>query len=186
MRTLLIFFALCAPASAQVWSPVPYTFTNGAPYNPSQLQADFQAMVNTGNSVGAAINSAISAHTADPSGVMLWFNLSSCPANWTNMVGTYGSVFVRGVDLGRGQDTTGTTVGGSEAFQMQDHTHSTSIIMTGATTTGVGVHGASAVTPTYYTGVATTSNQLTGAPNSGTSGSDVHPQSYTLLLCEKN
>ncbi len=186
MRSVLIFFALCFPASAQVWSPVPYIFANGTQYNPSQLQADFQAMVNAGNSVGAAIHSAIASHTTEPSGIVMWFNLSSCPTGWTDKAATYGSVFVRGVDLGRGQDTTGTSVGGAEAFQMQDHTHSTSIIMSGVTTTGVGAHGASAVNPTYYTGVTTTTNILTGNPNSGTHGADVHPQNITLLICKKN
>lgn len=187
MRALIIVLSLLVSTSssmrAQTFSQVPYIFANGSKYNPSQVMADFQSITNSGNSVSTAINSAILTHTPEPSGIMLWFNLASCPSGWTTKAG-YGNVFVRGLDLGRGVDTTGTVVGGAELGVIQSHTHSVNGFITGGTTTTV-FAPAGAQNTGYYTGMTSFSNPFTGGA-SGTLAAEVRPDNVSLLLCIKN
>src|SRR5450631_3980016 len=106
-RLLLIALSpllLSVEAEAQAFSAVPYVFVTGQNYNPSQLQADFQAIVNQGNSIGAFLNSQIAAVTPPPSGSILFFHLGACPSGWTNLSASYVGQFVRGYDSGRGID----------------------------------------------------------------------------------
>jgi hypothetical protein len=184
MRALLILILSCVTAGAQVFSPVPYTFTTGQPYNPSQVQADFQAITNAGNSVGAAINAAIEIDTPEPSGIILWFNLTSCPTGWSSLAG-YAPGFVRGLDNGRGLDTTGTGVGAVEGGVLQAHTHSMGGFISGTITTNV-FNPAGGNNAPYYTGSSSYSDPSTGGVAGATTDTEVRPINVSLLLCQKN
>ncbi len=185
-RLLLLVFLLPTPAWCQAFSTMPYVFVNGQTYNPSQLQSDFQAIVNQGNSIGTLLNSQISAVTPAPSGTMLFFHLASCPSGWTdvNGGGSYTGLFVRGLDSGRGQDTTGTVVGGTEATQMQDHTHSFSAMTSVATTVHISSGGSGIIS--FLTTANTGSGHNTGAVSGATAGATVLAKNVALLLCSKN
>lgn len=183
-KVLTTFFCLAASTvSAQTFTGVPFTFSYGSSANASQVMANFQTIINNGNSVSNTLNNAIQAVTPPPSGSMLFFNLGSCPSGWHG--GPGGGWYARGLDQGRGVDTTGTGLGGNEATTLQDHAHNTTTTATSYSTTGV-ANG----TPNFwygYTGLpGANTNQTTNGPASGSYGMDNRPKTATLLVCIKN
>lgn len=184
MKTLLAsILLLAAPnfAQAQSFTTVPFIFIFGQPANASQVMADFQSVVNNGNAVANYINSQIAAVTPPPSGSLIYFNLASCPAGWALV--NYGTNFARGLDLGRGQDTTGTAQGGSEATTVQDHIHSTSPVV--YTIGNVLITPGGSSTRAFMASSSFATSPQTGAP-SVTAGTEARPKNVSLLLCSKN
>lgn len=180
---IVCLFGLATPGYCQTFTPVPFIFIFGQPANASQVQADFQSIVNNGNAVANSIEAQIDAVTPPVSGTLMYFNLGSCPAAWT-IVTALGTAFMRGLDLGRGQDTTGTGILGNELTTVQDHTHATG---PGATALGTVSVSAGGPANTPYVSAAT----ATITPNSGgvtgaTAGSEARPKNVSLLLCQKN
>ena len=183
MRKIIaaILVLLGGAAQAQTFSPMPFVFAPATQANASQVMANFQSLTNNGNAVVAALVSQIASITPPPSGTILFFHLASCPVNWT-LQSAYNSLFVRGLDQGRGQDP-GNTLGAVEAQLMHDHSHSTSVAVTGSTNNQVTFGGAAGF---FINNLGTHTNPLTGNPNSGTHGAEVRPQNVSLLLCKKN
>jgi hypothetical protein len=178
---LLTLCLFAAPARAQTFSAVPFNFVAGTPANASQVMADFQSIVNNGNSVANYINSQIAAVTPPPSATLMYFNLASCPTGWT-LVTILNGYFVRGLDLGRGQDTTGTALSGTEAGIMQDHTHATSVAGYQVNSAGVQISGSNSQAWANPSSQLFSSNP--SAPSAG--GTEVRPKNISLLMCQKN
>ena len=119
-----------------------------------------------------------------PSHAVMAFNLASCPTGWTAANGTGGTADMRGVvsrglDNGRGLDTSGTGLAGYEADMLQEHTHATPsgsgfIVVGGG---GLGSGG---------TIQATNGGVSTGAVNSGSHGYETRAKATVLLYCEKS
>ncbi len=184
----IVAIALLVPQTAigQAFSTMPYIFVNGQAYNPSQLQADFQAIVNQGNAVGAFLESQIAANTPPPSGSILWFNLGSCPVGWSNLGAGFAGRFVRGYDSGRGIDPIPQPVGGTEAATLQDHTHTFNGMLGIATT----IDSFSAASGSTFTGLvnhvaSTSTNHGVGAVAGARHGATTRPVNIALLLCQK-
>jgi hypothetical protein len=188
MKKLLVLvfsFSASFAANAQTFSAVPYVFANGQIYNPSQVMADFQAVVNSGNSVAVAINNAIGGLVSFPSGALEFFNLSSCPTGWVDIseVPFPGYYFIRGLDNGAGVDP-GNTLAEFEPSTLQDHTHS---YATGGLASDVvtGMETGGSPTQPFATGATFTSPSSTGTMIGGNPGSDTYPANVLLLLCGK-
>lgn len=183
MRKWLVFLLALFPQACigQVFSPVPYVFAPNTPANASQLMANFQSVINNGNAVASSLQTQISAVTPPPSGAILFFYLSSCPTGWT-LLSAYANLFIRGLDLGRGMDTTATTVGNQETGGIQAHKHASGSYATSSFNASIAFGGASGV---YVTNLASTSNPQSGGPG-GSVGSEVRPKNVSLLLCVKN
>ncbi len=135
----------------------------------------------------AALSAAITALV--PSGAVMPFALSACPPGWLTANGTSGMVDMRGVvarglDQGRGLDTTGTGLGGFEADQLQDHTHQvTGPVAINASTESnfTTVNSGTAVNSISFSAVV-----QTGIPNSGSHGTETRVKATVLLYCEKS
>jgi hypothetical protein len=184
IKTLLAALMFAGSCQAQTFSPVPFTFTYGTQANASQVQANFQSIVNNGNAVANAIQAQIAGVTPPPSGVFMFFNLSACPSGW--LQSGYGTgVFLRGYDAGRGLDTTGTTIGSAEPPTLQDHTHTTSPTITATSTTGANFYGGGGSVHRGYITQSNTSNPTTGYVTGANIGSTVIPKTVYLINCIK-
>jgi hypothetical protein len=184
IRTLIAALMFAGSCQAQTFSSVPFTFTYGTQANASQVQANFQSIVNNGNAVANAIQAQIAGVTPPPSGVEMFFNLSSCPSGWNQLF--YGTgVFLRGYDAGRGLDTTGTPISGAESAALQDHTHTTSPTITATSTIGAQFYGGSGSVNRGYITQSSTSNPTTGSVSGANIGSTVIPKTVYLIHCYK-
>jgi hypothetical protein len=191
-KFLSLIFSLmqAAPAAGQAFTQVPFVFQPNTQANASQVMADFQAIVNAGNAVANYIASEIAAVTPPPSGSIMWFNLSACPSGWTNIGANFSGSditgqYVRGLDLGAGNDPSGTGLLAFEVQQMQDHQHGlTSQVVNSVSTVTFGTGTTS--NQQFYVVANPVGNPATGAVNSGRVGSIVRPKSVYLLICEKN
>jgi len=183
IRLLIAALMLAGSCQAQTFSSVPFTFTYGTQANASQVQADFQSIVNNGNAVANAIQAQIAGVTPPPSGVFMFFNLSSCPSGWTQ--NAYGTTFLRGDDAGRGLDTTGTAIGNPESPALQDHTHTTSPTITATSTIGAQFYGGGGSVNRGYITQSNTSNPTTGSVSGANIGSTVIPKTVYLIHCYK-
>jgi hypothetical protein len=162
---------------------VPYVFVGGTQANASQVMADFQSVVNNGNAVAVSLASQIAAATIAPIpvGAIMFFNLAVCPSGWTQQA-AYNSLFIRGLDLGRGMDP-GNTLGQIETDVMQGHAHSTSNIVTGTGTASI-LQGDN---PAFlFFSSSNSSDPVTGNPTTGAHGAETRPANVSLLLCKKN
>jgi len=117
-----------------------------------------------------------------PSHAVMAFNLASCPTGWQAANGSNGTadmrgVVARGLDNGRGLDTSGTGLAGYEADMLQDHTHGAPTNGNYAVNNGAGLGSGG----TYYAG----SNSTTGGVNSGNHGYETRVKATVLLYCEK-
>jgi hypothetical protein len=120
-----------------------------------------------------------------PSGSFEFFNLTSCPAGWSDQSQSPapGFYFVRGFDQGAGIDP-GNTLGQIEASSVQNHNHTLSKLLASnaSTTLASGTFG-----PTSFAfGASFSSNPSSGFMNSGNAGTDTYPANVLLLLCGKN
>jgi hypothetical protein len=184
IRTLLASLMLAGSCYAQTFSPVPFTFTYGTQANASQVQANFQSIVNNGNAVANAIQAQIAGVTPPPSGVEMSFNLSACPSGW--LQSGYGTgVFSRGYDAGRGLDTTGTGIAAGELPTLQDHTHTTSPTITATSTIGAQFYSGTGSVSRGYITQGTVSNPTTGSVIGANIGSTVIPKTVYLINCLK-
>jgi len=184
IKTLLAALLFAGSCQAQTFSSVPFTFTYGTQANASQVQADFQSIVNNGNAVANAIQAQIAGVTPPPQGVNMFFNLSSCPSGWSqNGYGT--GTFFRSYDAGRGLDTTGTAISASEPSALQDHTHTTSPTITATSTIGVQFYSGSGSVNRGYMTQSNTSNPTTGSVSGANIGSTVIPKTVYLINCYK-
>ena len=149
-----------------------------------------------------------------PSGMVSWFNLSTCPVGWQLANGVSGSADVRGryvrdLDQGTGRDPTGTGIGGAYASQNGPVTATTAD--TGTLTTPAAISGitgtvvlsvSSALAQvgtggTYLTSATTGTSAVTGATVSGGSvtstgtisctncGTQTRVDTVVLLACQK-
>ncbi len=118
------------------------------------------------------------------SGTLMYFNLNSCPAAWT-IVTALGTAFMRGLDLGRGQDTTGTGILGNELTTVQDHTHATGSGATAVTTVSVSANTGT-TNQSYVSSISAAINPNSGGVVGASTGSEARPKNVSLLLCQKN
>jgi len=176
-----VMWAMVVVARSQTFASPPFVFQPDTPANASQMMANYQTFVNNGNAVSADLASRIAAKQPFPSGTVAFFHLSVCPATWT-LQSSYVNRFVRGLDLGRGQDP-GNTLGQLKSSQNQGHKHSITSPLgaTGVTTIG-GANDLGAVV-LFSTQL---SSGGTLAVDSGIHGSVMRPDNTTLLLCRKN
>lgn len=177
-RLLGLLFA--TSAAAQTFSPVPFTFAVGQQVNPAQLMADLNSVINNGNGVAAYLNSQIASVTPPPSGAIMFFYLTACPAGWTPIGADL--QFVRGLDAGRGLDTTGTAVGASETASIVDHTHATGTLVTSDTTVTINSGANNTQVPITLNN---SSNPATGTAATGNFGATMRPVNFGLKLCQK-
>ena len=131
-----------------------------------------------------------SADAGPPPGEIAMFNLAACPNGWTAADGTSGTadmrgVVARGLDNGRGLDTSGTALAGYEADMFQTHTmvapQSGSFLITGynsGSNYGFNGNAGPAFQPTSAYG-------STGGPNSGNYGYETRAKATVLLGCQK-
>jgi hypothetical protein len=156
----------------------------GFPTAPTQAPGDTSNAIATDAFVAAAIAAIVPPTNAVPSKAIMGFNLGICPAGWVPADGSGGTldlrgVVARGLDNGRGADTSGTGLGGFENDQFQSHQHSSEggyfLTLTGGTFIG----GASPIT-TFDT------KSQTGGPSSGRSGSETRGKATVVLYCEKS
>jgi hypothetical protein len=188
IRVAFLFLLLCLPARGQTFTSVPYSFTGGTPANASQVMADFNALVTQGNAVAGHIQAQITALGLPFQGgsLMVYFYLPSCPTGWTSVATTNtNNYFVRGLDLGAGNDPVGQefALGQIELPSILDHSHNVSpfVSSVGLTQLATGSDYAYPVT-----GVTTQASILTNNPNSGQHGSATYPKNVSLILCSKN
>jgi len=184
--TLILLLPL--PAWAQSFNAPPYVFVNNTQFVASQLSANFAAMVTNGNSVVQNMQQQLNSKGAIPSGAMIYFNLTNCPTGWTDVEAANTSLFaryIRGIDLGRGLDPTGTAIGGTEANALANHTHTISNFIVSNTTQPLSC--VSCGSSLSFTTNITYSTQLwkTSNPLGVTSGANT-PYTASLLLCSKN
>lgn len=182
MKKFLALLLLCSSASAQSFAPVPYTFAPNTTVVPSQLMTNFSSLISSGNAVASNLNTKVTALLPIPSGVLIFFNLNSCPSGWTvSAIAT--SLFIRGIDNGAGRDPTGTLLGATETGGMQDHRHNTGPLMAIPVVDTGSVGGSFAQIFNQATLSTTT---VTGNPSTGNHGTEVRPVNISLLLCSKN
>jgi hypothetical protein len=182
---LLMFFGLGAVkcmAQTPSFTPVPYSFAPGDTVIPNQLMVNFLSLIASGNAVVSNLNSKVTALSPVPSGAIIFFDLSSCPATWTAVPATNG-LFVRDLDSGAGVDPTGTALGGTETGGMQDHIHNTDTPFIGVASAATFAVAGPQTQPTQFT---LTTNDVTGNPNTGNHGAEVRPKNVSLILCSKD
>lgn len=117
-----------------------------------------------------------------PSGAVMAFNLSACPAGWSAANGSGGTVnlvgyFIRGLDTSGVVDPGGRALGSVEAHAVQNHTHS---ISPGSALVGGGPYlggGSIAFVPGTLS---------VGSMNSGNAATETRPVNVALLYCQKN
>lgn len=173
-------FALFRQLRAQTFAPVPFTFAPGVVANASQVMADFNSVVNNGNAVALALNSQINAVLPFPSGSLVFFYLTVCPAGWTAVTGWDGK-FVRGLDNGAGRDPDpGVTIDYIETAGLQSHTHGAASAAVSSNQTGINFGGAAGVWSAPGSEFKVY-NSPTAAAGSGTQA----PINVVLLLCKK-
>lgn len=177
----VLFFA--GTANAQTFAPKPFTFVSGTPANASQVMANFQAFIDNGNAVSVDLANRIAAKQPFPAGAIAFFNLTACPTTWT-LQSTYGTRFIRGLDLGRGQDP-GNTLGQLESEQNQGHKHFVSASIGKTTAVLDPEKGKFDTGGSAFTG-ANKSGSSDHAVNSGAHGTEVRPHNVSLLICKKN
>lgn len=187
MKYLILLIVCVTPllptvAKAQTFTPPPFVFAPGTFANASQMMANYQAFVSNGNSVSIDLANRIAAKQPFPSGTIAFFNLCSCPVDWT--LKNYGTRFIRGLDLGRGKDP-GNTLGQLEASQNQGHKHSV--------TSAVGKTSVVFATPkgNAFAGPFALLNKVTDAAfnavvDSGSHGTEVRPHAMSLIICRKD
>jgi hypothetical protein len=177
---VLLSFLLATSAAAQSFAPVPFTFAPNTVANASQMMANFQSIINSGNAVSADLAARIASKSPLPSGTIAFFNLTSCPAGWT-LKSTWNDRFVRGLDLGAGKDP-GNTLSQLAASRLQSHTHSVS--GTGDTNTAAGANALFGSAFSTVVSVTKTSSYNRAV----TSGDDADgfPKYVKLLICKKN
>ncbi|MGE0788106.1 MAG: hypothetical protein AB7S26_20715 [Sandaracinaceae bacterium] len=124
---LLMLIAM-APFAAGALGPVPHTFTNGAVISASEMNANFTYLQNAITNVEGAV----------PSGAIMYFNASTCPAGWTEVTAARGRTIV-------GLAGSAGTVGGTVGVALTDrenrgHTHTTSLSTVTTASAGGHVH----------------------------------------------
>lgn len=122
--TLALVMALVlAPLAADALGPVPHTFSSGGVISASEMNANFAYLQNAITDVEGAV----------PTGAVMLFNLSTCPAGWSEVTDARGRALV-------GMNGSAGTLGGTLGTPLSDlenrsHTHSTDV---GSTTTSSG------------------------------------------------
>jgi len=165
---------------------VPYSFTNGPtfPFVPSQMMADYASIISQGNGAIGFLQNELSSLAPFKTGSIVMFWQNSCPAGWTYFNLT--NYFIRGADLGRGVDVTGTGVGGVEPSTLQNHAHSASGTWVASTSAHSGVACTHACSGNVA--VVTSLSYSAGTFNSSSAGSGPYsnPKNIALLFCVKN
>lgn len=179
MNRLLLFLLLVSPAFGQSFTQVPFVFTNGGIYSPTQLQSDFSSLVAQGNAVGVVLANQIAQKVPVQSGSALFFYNSSCPAGWTQ----YGAsgYYLRGLDLGAGRDPANPTLASTYGPTTQTHTHNYTNLLVGVNTDTIQTLTSVFFAPNY---VSASTLSSTTSPSAG--GSTMQPKTVQLLFCRKN
>lgn len=181
--SLVYLLFLSVAAYAQYFSSVPYTLFNTQVAQGSQVNADFNAIVQTGNNVFNDFEAQINAlgSQAMPSGIVLFFNKAACPAGWHLSDGTAGTVDLRGrFALAT---TNGAQVGDTSDDRVKAHdqpvTASPAVISGVGTSTVANGSGFAVVTGAAF------GNVTIGNPTTGSHGAETRPKNVALLPCQK-
>jgi hypothetical protein len=150
----------------------------------TSLMTNYNRIISDGNTAFAAFQTAINAATgaSAPSGVVVPFNLASCPSGWKASDGTSGTVDMRG-SFARVLQQSGGTLGQFVAESEQNHT-----MYYGGITLG---SGAGTSTHAYTIGgiypyTSISSFDGIGDSTSGRPGTETVPKHVPLLYCQKS
>jgi hypothetical protein len=166
---------------AQQFVQVPYVFQAQTVANASQVMADFNSVINNGNAVAAALQTQISAVVPLPSGALVFFYLAACPSGWTQNTAWAGR-FVRGLDLGAGNDPTvpAPKVMTTEAQGLLSHKHGNVSLLVSSNAVSIAFGGASNI-------YAPTGSEIIGGVGTNAAGSStLVPANVGLIICKKN
>ncbi|MFK7985495.1 MAG: hypothetical protein AB8I08_05650 [Sandaracinaceae bacterium] len=120
----LLFAFAGLPMAADALGPVPNTFTDGGVVSAAEMNENFAYLQNAITDVEATV----------PSGAVMYFNASTCPAGWTELEAARGRTVV-GMNGSAG--TLAGTVGTALAdMENRDHTHTTNIASVTTSSTG--------------------------------------------------
>jgi hypothetical protein len=194
-RFILAFLLLTSGAQAQVFSAPPVTLVNGQTANATDVMANLNAIINSGNASFNAIQTLITNYvpTSVPSGMIAGFAVCCCPAGWQNADGTSGSPDLRGNFIrvwnssGSGFDS-GRSLGTLQLDSLQQHQHSGSYgpFYTGVTTITLHITTTGA-TQGFLSGTTPyTSTGGIGGVTVGANGAETRPANYSILYCMKS
>ena len=177
---LLSFVALWAAPITK-----PHTFSNGSIVSASEMNANFDTLYTKVNALDTELTS-----LAVPTGAILFFNLSNCPAGFSELVAARGRYIVGLPSGGSLAATVGTALSDQENRPTGDHRHRNT-----AYSTQVASSSSDFGAIIYGPGTGNTSTGGGTAYTNGTafreSGTITHPPSGTnapyvqLLVCQK-
>ena len=122
------------------------------------------------------------------SGMIVPFNLTSCPSSWSPADGKNGTPdlrgeFVRGFDNDRGVDA-GRGIGSFQDHQLQTHTHR--VIDGLVQSVYMGAISSDIYAPVFGTGARVDNYPESTAPHGANIGAETRPRNVALLYCVKN
>lgn len=172
------------PVMAQYFTNVPVVLRNEQTAHAGEVNTNFQHIVDNGNDVFNDFEAQITALGSQviPSGIVLFFNLSSCPPGWKLSDGTSGTVDLRGRFVHA--VTAAAEVGTVETSKVAPHnfnvTASPQVIRSMNFVTVQSGAGFAVITG------ATTGVLNIGLPTTGRHGSETRPKNVALRPCQKS
>jgi hypothetical protein len=170
-------------AGATPFSQPPVILPKTVVPSAADMMTNYNRIISDGNTAFAAYQTAINNATgaSAPSGVVVPFNLSSCPTGWLASDGTHGTVDLRGSFVRLWQQS-GSFLGTFSPMSLQDHTVGFGVTAGfGAGTNSTKFSGGGVST---YGAVSSFGGVGTSA--SGNFGIETVPKHIPLLYCQKS